>query len=118
MPRSLAVITLIALLPLAATAQGPARHDILRQCPQLTEQLPERLAAAKNEIEVDALVRVQLVVGRDGLQRIESIEGPPRYRSRVRIALQGLDCRPAEAQRHVLNLQFGDATPSLGFAAR
>ena len=62
----------------------------------------------KNQVGRQGTVRVQLVVDEKGLQRIESIDGPRSYQSRVRVALQGLDCKPAEAQRYVLNIRFED----------
>jgi hypothetical protein len=102
---------LIATAPVFA--QGPARYDILAQCPALAEQLPEQLASAKQEVGRAGSVRVQLVVDAEGLRRIESIDGPRAYQSRVRVALQGLDCRPAVPQRYVLNIRFDDdLTPS------
>lgn len=117
MSRLLPLLALLAALG-SAQAQGPARYDILSQCPALAEQLPERLASAKTEIDREGVVRVQLVVDAKGLQRIESIDGPRRYQSRVRTALQGLDCRTAEPQRHVLNLDFNEQAPSRQLAAR
>lgn len=104
------IIWIVAALAASAPsfAQGPARYDILAQCPRLAEQLPEQLAGAKNEIGRQGTVRVQLVVDEGGLQRIESIDGPRAYRSRVRLALQGLDCKPAAPQRYVLNIRFED----------
>ena len=33
---------------------------------------------------------------------------PRAYQTRVRTALQGLDCKPASAQRYVLNIRFED----------
>jgi hypothetical protein len=101
----------------SAFAQGPARHDIVAQCPAVAEQLPEQLASAKNELGIEGTVRVQLVVDADGLRRIESIEGPRRYQARVRSALQGLDCRATTAQRYVLNIRFGDEAVATQLAA-
>lgn len=113
--------TTVALVGLAAAsaalAQGPARHDIVAQCPALAEQLPEQLASAKREIDLEGTVRVQLVVDAQGLQRIESIEGQRRYQARVRSSLQGLPCRSAEPQRYVLNIRFGDAPVASQLAA-
>lgn len=104
-----------------ASAQGPARHDIVAQCPGVAGQLSEQLASLKTEVDIEGTVRVQLVVGADGLQRIESLEGPRRYQSRVRNTLQSLDCRSSTAapQRYVLNIRFGDETvaPATQFAA-
>lgn len=102
----LASLSLLAAGPVLA--QGPARYDILANCPALAEQLPERLASAKNELGREGTVQVQLVVDAQGLQRIESIAGPRAYQTRVRTALQGLDCKPASAQRYVLNIRFED----------
>jgi hypothetical protein len=100
---------LIAAAAGGAIAQGPARHDIVAQCPGVAAQLSEQLASLKNEVGTEGTVRVQLVVGADGLQRIESLEGPRRYQSRVRSTLQSLDCRSSAApQRYVLNIRFGD----------
>jgi hypothetical protein len=97
-----------ALLAAPAFAQGPARYDILAACPQLAEQLPEQLASAKTEYGREGTVRVQLVLDERGLQRIEQIDGPRRYQSRVRSALQGIECKPAVPQRYVLNIRFDD----------
>lgn len=115
MKRFLIAATLLAAS--SAFAQGPARHDIVAQCPAIAEQLAEQLASAKNELGIEGLVRVQLVVDADGLRRIESIEGPRRYQARVRSALLGLDCRTAGAQRHVLNIRFGDEPVATRLAA-
>ena len=92
-------LTLAALSfsALPAMAQGPARADILAQCPQLAEQLPEQLASIKQQVGTAGTMRVQLVQGADGVQRIESIEGPRAYRSRVKSALLGADCRSSAA---------------------
>lgn len=105
----IALLIAASLVTAPVFAQGPARYDILAQCPALAEQLPDLLAAAKNEFGRDGTVRVQLVVDDKGLQRIESISGPRSYQSRVRVALQGLDCKPATAQRYVLNIRFEDS---------
>lgn len=111
------LIAALALLAGNAFAQGPARHDIVAQCPGLAEQLPEQLASAKNEIDIEGTVRVQLVVDAKGLQRIEAIEGPRRYQARVRSSLQGLDCRSSTPQRYVLNIRFGDEPAASQLAA-
>ena len=104
----IAAASLAAVAAAPAFAQGPARYDILAQCPALAEQLPEHLASIKNEVGREGTVRVQLVADEKGLQRIESISGPRSYQSRVRVALQGLDCKLAVAQRYVLNIRFED----------
>jgi hypothetical protein len=104
--------TLLGASSLVASAQGPARHDIVAQCPAIAEQLSEQLASLKNEVGAEGTVRVQLLVDSQGLQRIESLEGPRRYQGRVRSTLQSLDCRSntAAPQRYVLNIRFGDET--------
>jgi hypothetical protein len=101
-----------------AMAQGPARDDILAQCPQLAEQLPEQLASIKQQVGTAGTVRVQLVLGADGVQRIESIEGPRAYRSRVKSALLGADCRSSTLQRQVLNIRFEDPAQPLPLETR
>lgn len=106
--KPLLTLALLSTATSLALAQAPARHDILAACPQLAEQLPEQLASVKNELGREGTVRVQLILDARGLQRIESISGPRSYLPRVRSALQGLDCKPAEAQRFVLNIRFGE----------
>jgi|GEM_PF-2684054 len=117
MNRYLIAATLSLLAAGHALAQGPARYDIVAQCPGVAQQLPEQLASLKNEVGTEGTVRVLLVVGADGVQRIESIEGPRRYQSRVRSSLQGLDCRSDEPRRYVLNIRFGDEPVSSHYAA-
>lgn len=98
---------LIALLLCGATQAQP-RHDILSQCPALAEQLPEMLATAQRELGEDADVQAVLLLRPDGAPRIESLSGPRRHQTRVRIALQGLECRSAAPQRQLLTIRFRD----------
>lgn len=100
----------LCLLALAgsAQAQGPARHDLLAQCPQLAEQLQESLASARQLVDRDGAVQVQMVINERGLLHIESIEGTNRYLGPVRRALRGLECRSALPQRQMLTIRFED----------
>lgn len=100
-------LPLIAWL-MIGSAQAQTRHDILAQCPALADQLPELLATAQRDNRLDADVRVELLLQAAEAPRIESIDGPRRYRSPVRIALQGLDCRSAAPQRQLLTIRFRD----------
>ena len=69
-----------------AMAQGPARDDILAQCPQLAEQLPEQLASIKQQVGTAGTVREALAKFPDAviavwipqIQRLEAAELPQR----------------------------------------
>lgn len=88
----------------------PLRHDIVRECPQLAEALPELLATAKQQDGRDGLVRAELRIDERGRVQVESIQGSRAYVSSVRRALSGIECgtSKAVAQRQVLNIRFED----------
>lgn len=111
MLRVLSTLSLL-LSTTGVLAQSPARHDIVAQCPQLAELLPERLASTRQLVDRDGVVQVQLLLDPHGMARIESMDGPTRYLGPVRRALNGMDCRPSAPQRQVLTIRFED--PSFG----
>jgi hypothetical protein len=98
------------LSSLAAQAQSneEPRRDILAQGPALAEDLPEALASLQQALGDDAEVQVLLQLDAGGLRQIESVQGSRRYLSRVRSALNGLDCRTATPQRQLLTIRFQD----------
>jgi hypothetical protein len=98
---------------LAAQAQ-PLRHDIVRECPQLAQALPDLLASAKQQDGRDGLVRAELRIDERGRVQVERLEGSRAYVSSVRRALSGIECGSpkAVAQRQVLNIRFEDPAPA------
>ncbi len=107
-----------SLAAFAAQAQELPRTDLLAQCPQLADELPELLASAKQRIQQDGDVRAELSIDAKGQGALESIDGPRAYRSATRIALSGLQCPGAASQRYVLNILFDDSPAAVARSAQ
>jgi len=95
-------LLLLAAAPAYAAPAAPA------SCPQVTEQLSEYLASAKQRIGHDGEVRVEFEVGVQGRAQIVALDGSRNYRASVRTAVDSLDCERGTPQRYVLNIRFTD----------
>ncbi|HEY4079760.1 MAG TPA: hypothetical protein VGM81_03620 [Burkholderiaceae bacterium] len=110
MQKTFALATLTALaLALCAT---PTFADAA-VCPQLAQDLPELLASAMPGVGPDGEVRASFDVDARGVVRSISLEGTRRYQSRVRTALESLECTGGTPQRYVLKIRFAAPTPSM-----
>jgi hypothetical protein len=96
-----------AMLPLLLFAAAPA-FAAPAACPQVSEQLSEYLAGAKQRIGHDGEVQAEFVVDADGRAEVVALQGSRIYRSPVRIAVSALDCQRGTPQRYVLNIRFAD----------
>ncbi|MCE4537534.1 hypothetical protein LXT12_09760 [Pelomonas sp. P7] len=105
--------TLLPLLVLATAPAfaAPAPSEAPAGCPDLTGQLSEYLASAKQRIGREGDVRVEFDVDAAGHTRLVAMQGTRSYRAPVRIAMESLDCRAGAPQRYVLNIRFADPLP-------
>lgn len=108
--KSVLPLLMLAAAPAFAAPATPA------VCPQVTEQLSEYLASAKQRVGHDGEVRVEFEVDAQGRARIVALDGSRNYRSPVRIAVDSLDCERGTPQRYVLNIRFADAMNMLAAA--
>jgi hypothetical protein len=104
------------VLPLLLLAAAPAFADPAA-CPQVTEQLTELLAGAKQRIGAEAEMRVEFEVDAKGRAHLLGMQGRRQYRVPVRIAMDSLDCEAGTPQRYVLNIRFADPVPPMAAAA-
>lgn len=105
-----------ALLPLLLIAAAPA-FAAPAACLQVSEQLSEYLASAKQRIGFEGEVRVEFEVNAEGRAQLVALDGSRLYRSPVRIAMQTLECQRGTPQRYVLNIRFADPMPRAVAAA-
>jgi hypothetical protein len=108
-PALLSLALTFATLPAFAQAR-PA------DCPQLDEQLAELLAGAKQRVGREADMRVEFDVDERGRARLVSVDGARNYRSAVRLAMDGVECRGGQPQRYVLTIRFEDPSTALARA--
>lgn len=108
-----AAALLMAAAPWAHAAPTPAH------CPEVHDQLTEALAAAKQRVGRDGLVRVDFEVDAQGRARAVALDGTRRYLTPVRLAVPSLQCTAGAPQRYVLEVRFADSpapTPMLAQA--
>lgn len=98
----------LAALALSAT---PTFADAA-VCPQLAQDLPELLASAMPSVGSDGEVQASFDVDERGAVRSISLEGTRHYQSRVRTALESLECTGGTPQRYVLKIRFAAPTPA------
>jgi len=100
----------LLLLPLLSLAAAPA-FAAPAACPQVSEQLTELLASAKQRIGSEAEMRVEFEVDAQGRAHLLGLQGKRQYRVPVRLAMDSLDCEAGTPQRYVLNIRFADPAP-------
>ena len=110
MQQAFSLVTLATLAALALSTT-PTFADAA-VCPQLAQELPELLASAMPGVGPDAEVQASFDVDEQGVVRSISLEGTRRYQSRVRTALESLECTGGTPQRYVLKIRFAAPTPS------
>ena len=96
---SLGVIAALVLITSPAFA-GPA------VCPKAAEELPELLASALQRDGREGEMQVSFEVDAEGLVRGIALEGPRPYQSRVRSALESMECSAGTPQRYTLKIRF------------
>ena len=119
-------VTLLALSPLLAAAQGsgatqrievlsaqaaPApRLDVRTVCPQIQAELPEALASAWQQVGQAGTVRVQFTLDGQRVTDVTPVSGPRRYHRWVRSAMADVACQAdrAQAQTFQLDIRFVD----------
>jgi len=104
-----------AVLSLLLLAAAPA-FAAPAACPQVSEQLSEYLASAKQRIGHDGEVRVEFEVDARGRAQIVALDGSRNYRAPVRTAVDSLECQRGTPQRYVLNIRFADPMTVLAAA--
>ena len=111
-----AVLPLL-LLAAAPAFAAPAAPATPASCPDVTAQLTDYLASAKQRIGAEGEVRVEFDVDAQGRPRLVALQGQRRYQAPVRTALDSLDCQAGTPQRYVLNIRFADPVPAMAASA-
>ena len=106
------ILSAVAIATLALIA-SPAFADPagLAACPKVAEELPELLASAMHGLPRDGEVNATFEVDAQGAVQSITLQGSRQYQSRVRTALESLECHGGTPHRYILKIRFAVPAP-------